>query len=158
MTVALSNTVKQDANHYDLYDQDYELWLEQAVNLLRSQSFAEIDIENLIAEIEEMGGSQKQAIESNLEILLMHLLKYKYQPEKRSHSWRYTIIEHRLRLHKAFKHSPSLKRYFLQEFAECYLNARKLASAETGLLIATFPIESPFNPEQVLDDNFLPEN
>jgi hypothetical protein len=88
----------------------------------------------------------------------MHLLKYKYQPEKRSNSWRYTIIEHRLRLHKAFKHSPSLKRYFLQEFADCYLNARKLASAETGLAIATFPIESPFTAEQTLDEEFLPED
>ncbi|WP_225886775.1 DUF29 family protein [Pseudanabaena sp. ABRG5-3] len=54
-------------------------------------------------------------------------------------------------------HSPSLKRYFLQEFADCYLNARKLASNGTGSAIATFPIESPFNPEQTLDENFLPE-
>ena len=125
-----------------MYEQDYVLWLDQAVDLLRSQNFAEIDIENLVVELEHMGGSQKQEIESNLEVLLMHLLKYKYQPEKRSNSWRYTIIEHRLKLHKAFKHSPSLKRYFSQEFAECYL--RKLASAETGLAIGIFPIESAF--------------
>jgi hypothetical protein len=87
----------------------------------------------------------------------MHLLKYKYQPDKRSNSWRYTIIEHRLRLHKAFKHSPSLKRYFLQEFADCYQIARKLASAETGIAIATFPMESLFTAEQTLDEDFLPE-
>ena len=157
MTVTFSNPITDAANHAALYDQDYVLWLDQAVDLLRSQNFAEIDIENLIAELEGMGGSQKQAIESNLEVLLMHLLKYKYQPEKRSNSWRYTIIEHRLRLHKAFKHSPSLKRYFLQEFAECYLNAKKLASAETGLAISTFPIESPFTIEQTLNEDFLPE-
>jgi hypothetical protein len=157
MTVSFSNTVHA-APHTALYEQDYLLWLEQAVDLLRSQNFAEIDIENLIAELESMGGSQKQALESNLEVLLMHLLKYKYQPQKRSNSWLYTIVEHRLRLHKAFKHSPSLKRYFLQEFAECYLNARKLASAETGLAIATFPMESPFTPEQTLDEDYLPED
>ena len=156
MTVALPKTFQADTQS-TLYEQDYALWLEQAVNLLRSQNFAEMDLENLIVELEGMGGSQKQAIESNLEVLLMHLLKYKYQPEKRSNSWCYTIIEHRLRLTKAFKHSPSLKRYFLQEFADCYLNARKLASAETGLAIATFPIESPFTPEQTLDEDFLPE-
>ena len=158
MTVTFSNTVTDAANQRALYEQDYALWLDQAVDLLRSQNFAGIDIENLITELEGMGGSQKQAIESNLEVLLMHLLKYKYQPAKRSNSWRYTIIEHRLRLHKAFKHSPSLKRYFLQEFAECYLSARKLASAETGLAIATFPIESPFTPEQTLDEDFLPKD
>ena len=158
MTVTFSNTVTDTANHGALYEQDYALWLDQAVDLLRSQNFAGIDIENLVTELEGMGGSQKQAIESNLEVLLMHLLKYKYQPAKRSNSWRYTIIEHRLRLHKAFKHSPSLKRYFLQEFAECYLSARKLASAETGLAIATFPMESPFTPEQTLDEDFLPKD
>ena len=158
MTVTFSNPITDAANHAALYEQDYVLWLDQAVDLLRSQNFAEIDIENLIEELAEMGGSQKQAIESNLEVLLMHLLKYKYQPEKRSNSWRYTITEHHLRLHKAFKHSPRLKRYFLQEFAECYLNARNLASAETGLAIATFPMESPFTPEQTLDEDFLPEN
>jgi hypothetical protein len=50
-----------------------------------------------------------------------------------------------------------LKRYFLQEFSDCYLNARKLASAETGLAIAIFPIDYPFTPEQTLDEDFLPE-
>jgi Domain of unknown function DUF29 len=157
MTITFSNPHTLSATHAALYEQDYVLWLDQAVDLLRSQNLAEIDIENLIAELAEMGGSQKQAIESNLEVLLMHLLKYKYQPDKRSNSWRYTIIEHRLRLYKAFKHSPSLKRYFWQEFAECYLNARKLTSRETGLAISTFPIESPFSPEQTLDEDFLPE-
>ena len=157
MTVALPKTFQADTQS-TLYEQDYALWLEQAVNLLRSQNFSEMDLENLIVELEGMGGSQKQAIESNLEVLLMHFLKYKYQPEKRFNSWCYTIIEHRLRLTKAFKHSPSLKRYFLQEFSDCYLNARKLASAETGLAIATFPIESPFTAEQTLDENFLPED
>jgi hypothetical protein len=143
--------------HAELYDQDYFLWLEQLVQLLRSQNFADIDLENLIEEIAEMSGSQKQAIESNLEVLLMHLLKYQYQPEKRSNSWRYTILEHRRRLHKAFKHSPSLKRYFMLELNECYLGARKLASAETGLAKKTFPVEMPFTVEQILNEDFLPE-
>ncbi len=142
----------------ELYEQDYFLWLEQVVELLRSQNFAALDIDKLIEEVEDMGGSQKQAIESNLEVLLMHLLKYKYQPEKRSNSWRYTILEHRRRLHRAFKHSPSLKRYFLQELPDCYLGARKLASAETGILIKIFPVESPFTSEQILDEDFLPES
>ena len=62
----------------ELYEQDYFLCLEQVVGLLRSQNFAALDIDKLIEEIEDMGGTQKQAIESNLEVLLMHLLKYKY--------------------------------------------------------------------------------
>ena len=88
----------------------------------------------------------------------MHLLKYKYQPEKRSNSWRYILLEHRRRLDEAFKTSPSLKRYFLQEFENCYLGARNLASAETGLAIATFPPETPFAIAQVLHKDYLPED
>ena len=108
-----SNQPQQKISHQALYEQDLYLWLEQAMDLLRERNLAELDIDNLIEEIADMGSSQKQAIESNLEIVLMHLLKYKYQPEKRSNSWRYTLLEHRRRIQKAFKTSPSLKRHFL---------------------------------------------
>ncbi len=50
-----------------------------------------------------MGKNDKNALKSNLRILLMHLLKYKYQPDKRTNSWKYTIIEHRIRLEDTFK-------------------------------------------------------
>jgi len=152
-----SNQPQQKISHQALYEQDLYLWLEQAMDLLRERNLAELDIDNLIEEIADMGSSQKQAIESNLEIVLMHLLKYKYQPDKRSNSWRYTLLEHRRRIQKAFKTSPSLKRHFLAEFAEAYETARELASAETGLDISLFPLESPFTTEQTLDKEYLPE-
>jgi hypothetical protein len=151
-------TIHKTTSHTQIYEQDFSLWLEQAVQLLREGNLAALDIENLIEEIECMGRSEKQAVKSNLEIILMHLLKYKYQSEKRSNSWRYTLLEHRRRLDEAFKTSPSLKRYFLQEFENCYLGARKLASAETGLAIVAFPVEIPFAIAQVLDEDYLPEN
>ncbi|AFY72951.1 protein of unknown function DUF29 [Synechococcus sp. PCC 7502] len=141
-----------------LYEQDFSLWLEQTAQLLREGNLGAIDIDSLIEEVESMGRSERQAVKSNLEIILMHLLKYKYQSEKRSNSWRYTLLEHRRRLDEAFKTSPSLKRYFLQEFADCYKGARKLASVETGIAIATFPINTPFTPEQTLDEDYLPED
>lgn len=145
-------------SHSEIYEQDFSLWLEQAVQLLREGNLEALDIENLVEEIESMGRSERQAVKSNLEIILMHLLKYKYQSEKRSNSWRYTLLEHRRRLAEAFKASPSLKRYFLQEFKDCYLGARKLASVETGIPIMTFPIDTPFTPEQTLDEDYLPED
>ena len=143
--------------HSQLYEQDFSLWLAQAVELLRQGNLTNLDVENLIEEIECMGKSEKQAVKSNLEIILMHLLKYKYQPDKRSNSWRYTLLEHRRRLDDAFKTSPSLKRYFLQEFENCYQGARKLASVETGVAIAKFPLDNPFAIDQVLDEDYLPE-
>jgi Domain of unknown function DUF29 len=148
---------KSDTSHAELYEEDYLLWLEQVIQLLQEGNFALLDIPNLIDEIEDMGKSQKQALESNLEIILLHLLKYKYQPQMRSNSWRYSILEHRNRLHKSFKASPSLKRYYVEIFPECYITARKLTAAETGLAISNFPVDSPFAPEQVLNEDYWPD-
>lgn len=139
-----------------LYDRDFMLWIETTAQLLKEQKFIELDLENLIEEIEDMGRSSKSALRSNLVVVLMHLLKWKYQSEKRTNSWKASIFEHRLRLDEDFTDSPSLKRYFEEIFAKCYQNARKLAAIETGLELEIFPIESPFTPEQVLDPEFLP--
>jgi len=152
MTILLEAT----QNLAQLYDQDYCLWLETTAKLLETGDFYQLDSPNLIEEIQSIINSQKIELESNLEILLMHLLKYKYQPEKRSHSWKYTIIEHRNRIAKTFKYSPSLKNHYKEVFTECYQVARKFAANETGLSIDTFPLESCFNLEQVLDENYLP--
>ena len=89
-----------------LYDQDYYLWLEHTTQLLKQGKFSGVDIPNLIDEIEGMGKSQKQALKSNLRVVLMHLLKYQYQPEKRSNSWKYSIREHKNCLHDQFEDSP----------------------------------------------------
>jgi Domain of unknown function DUF29 len=144
-------------NTQNLYEQDFYLWIETTAKQLKAGKFAEIDLENLIEEIESMGRSEKHALESHLVILLMHLLKYKYQPEKITNSWKSTIREHRWRLTRSFKDSPSLKTYFQEVFIECYQDARKLASDETGLELDIFPVESPFNTDECLNSDFLPE-
>jgi hypothetical protein len=152
-----SDQLQHKISHHDLYEQDFCLWIEQSIKLLSENRLSELDRENLIEEISDMGNSQKHGLESNLEIVLMHLLKYKYQPEKRSNSWLSTLFEHRRRLQRAFKTSPSLKRYFLEEFIDCYEAAREAASLETGLDINLFPSESIFTPDQVLDKSYLPD-
>lgn len=139
-----------------LYEQDFYLWLQTNINLLKEGKFAEIDLDNLLEEPESMGRNDKNALKSNLRILLMQLLKYKYQSEKRTNSWIYTIIEHRQRLRDTFKTSPSLSRFFEETFNESYQDARKLAAGETGLSIQIFPLESPFTIEEVLNLDFLP--
>lgn len=138
------------------YDQDFILWLEQTIQLLTKQQYHAIDWEHLQEELESMGKSEKNALRSNLRVLLMHLLKYQYQPEKRTNSWLYTIFEHRTRLLEAFEDSPSLKRYYQENFGTCYQKARKEAALETGLSLNLFPEESPFSPEETLNLDFLP--
>lgn len=86
----------------------------------------------------------------------MHLLKIKYQPEKRT-DWRFTIVEHRRWLLLLFEDSPSLKGYFVDVFVSCYSAARQDAAVETMLPLETFPAQSPFSVEQVLDLNYLSE-
>ncbi|WP_034937882.1 DUF29 domain-containing protein [Gloeocapsa sp. PCC 73106] len=134
-----------------LYSADFHLWLETTVQLLRERKLDEIDYENLIEELESMGKSEKSALESNLRILLMHLLKWKYQPQKLTNSWKYTIIEHCLRINKSFKASPSLKKYFEEIFPETYQDARKLTSVETGIAKDKFPVQCPFTKDDVLN-------
>ncbi|MBD2483170.1 DUF29 domain-containing protein [Planktothrix sp. FACHB-1365] len=146
---------QQHRNQLTLYEQDYYLWIEKTVEQLRQNQLQEIDIQNLIEELETMGRSEKRAIQSNLTVLLMHLLKYKYQPNKRSQSWRSTIVEHRRRLLILFKDSPSLKGYSQEIFAECYQDARQDAATETQLKISVFPDECPFNLETVLKVDYL---
>lgn len=140
-----------------LYNQDFHLWVESTIEILQQKRFDQLDIENLISEIESMENNDKKLVKSNLRILLMHLLKWQYQPEKRTNSWRTTIKEHRNRLEDDFADSPSLKNYFLEVFNECYQKARDLASSETGLSISVFPVECPFHPDLVLKSDFLPE-
>ena len=152
MTTQLSST----SNKTNLYDRDYYLWLQQTAQLIREGKFSEVDAANLIEEIEDMRRSEKRAIKSNLVILLLHLLKYQYQPEKRTNSWKASIREHRRRLRDDFQVSPSLKRYFAEVFDKCYQDAREQAADETGLALDTFPIECPFSSSDTLDSNYLP--
>jgi hypothetical protein len=141
-----------------LYEQDYHHWLETTAQQLRDGNLAALDIENLLEEIEDMGRSEKRSVYSNLKILLLHLLKYHYQPEKRIQSWMSSIVEHRQRLNKALKDSPSLKSYYAEIFAEAYQDARELAAAETGINVDDFPIDCPFSPEAILRSDDLPED
>lgn len=155
MTTQLPITESQQTS--DLYEEDYHLWLMNTIHQLQHGKLAEVDRVNLIEELEAMVRSEKKAIRSNLRILLMHLLKYKYQSQKRTNSWLFTIREHRKRLQDDFENSPSLKRYFYEIFLKSYQDARELAADETGLSINMFPVESPFSQEDTLNPDYLPE-
>ncbi|NBD15467.1 MAG: DUF29 family protein [Cyanobacteria bacterium] len=141
----------QVSNQPQLYDQDYYLWLKTTQKQLATGDFSALDIANLVEELADRGKSEKRSVESNLTILMMHLLKYQYQPQKRSNSWLFTIREHRRRLEKLFKDSPSLKQYCTEVLNECYDDARELAAAETGLPLETFSHQTCFTIENILN-------
>lgn len=140
-----------------LYDQDFNRWLDQTVQELRAGQWSELDIPNLIDELESMGKRDRREIESRLTVLLMHLLKWKYQPNSRSISWSNTVREQRRQIGKLLRDSPSLKPYLASVFKECYADSRLDAAGETQLSAEVFPIECPFLVEDVLHQEFLPD-
>ncbi len=138
-----------------LYDTDYYLWLQQIAKSLASRNLDALDWDNLLEEIESLDRREKKAIKSNLRIVILHLLKWNYQVNKRSQSWIYSIAEHRQRLYDDFETSPSLKRYCQDIFLQVYQEVRKLAVKETGLSLSHFPENCPFLLENVIDEDWL---
>ena len=138
-----------------LYKLDFYAWTQQQADFLRSQNLEQLDVVNLVEEIEEMGRREKRELESRLEVLLMHLLKWQFQPNLRSRSWQLTIKEQRLRLEKLLKENPSLKAILAEHVISAYALAIISAEKETGL--DTFPEICPYKAEQVLDGAFMPE-
>lgn len=136
------------------YDTDYVQWITTTVGQLRRKDYADVDWANLIDEIEDMARRERQALRSNLKILLLHFLKWQYQAEKRTRSWASSIVEHRQRLEEALETSPSLQPEFEKVLHKAYEAAVKKASVETGLSNKTFPAECPFTLAQIMDENF----
>jgi hypothetical protein len=154
MTPSLPTTA---SNLSTLYEQDYYLWLETTANLLREGQLSALDVANLLEEIEDMGRSERRSLKSNLIVVLLHLLKWQFQPKYRSGSWEGSIVEHRRRIREALDDSPSLQPYLETIFVECYLQAVKQAKAETRLPLKTFPQQCPYELAEVLNDEFLLE-
>ncbi|MCL1469189.1 DUF29 domain-containing protein [Argonema antarcticum] len=151
MTPELETTQKS------LYETDYVRWVEITAEQLRNQNYASVDWTNLIEEIEDMSRSGRKSLKNNLVVLLLHLLKWQYQPEYRSGSWRGSIREHRRRINDDLKDSPSLIPYLQEVFAECYANARLQAADETSLSLENFPLDCPYARELAIDPDFLPD-
>jgi hypothetical protein len=139
------------------YDEDFYAWSMEQVELLRSGEFSEIDAANIAEELESMGKNNRRELGSRLVVLLMHLLKWRYQPNRRSPSWGTTIRDQRDEIEALLADSPSLRPVVGDTLAATYTRARRKAIGETGLPEATFPTDCPFTPDQVLAEDFLPE-
>ncbi len=140
-----------------LYDQDFVIWTEETARLLREAKFGRIDIEQVAEEIEDMGKNYRHEVHSRLVVLIHHLLKWRYQPEKRSGSWKATIVTQRRDLASRFEQAPSLRRILREKLPAVYSDAVEEAAAETGLPESHFPGGCPFSEQEILDRQFFPE-
>jgi hypothetical protein len=139
------------------YQTDFNLWTEKTAKLLKEKRWSEVDVDNLIQEVEDLGRSERRAIISQLIRLLLHLLKWQYQPQRRSDSWLDSITDARIQINLIINDSPSLKNYPQEQLAECYQKARRQAAKQTGLMIAVFPEECLYSLDLVLNEDWLPE-
>lgn len=140
-----------------LYDEDFVEWTKRNSELLRRGCFEEADIQHIAEEIEDMGKRDQREVRSYLVKLLLHLLKWKFQPEKRSDSWLTSIGQSRVDLGGIFEQSPSLQAFASKTLPAAYRLAARQAIQETGLPATRFSQDCPFTYEQAIDLDFLPE-
>ncbi|MEQ9668861.1 DUF29 domain-containing protein [Coleofasciculus sp. G2-EDA-02] len=140
----------------NLYETDFYAWTQEQASLLRQQQWSQLDLGNLIEEIESLGKQQRQELRNRLTVLIGHLLKWEYQPQRRSRSWLATIRVQRRDTLELLKDNPSLKPYLEDALVLAYENGRDLAMGETDLPNQTFPQTCPYSLAEILEDNFYP--
>ena len=139
------------------YEQDFLTWTQQQAEYLQKGRWAELDVKNLIEELEALGRSEQKELSSYFQVLVMHLLKCQYQPEKRTPSWNNTLSNCRDKIQDCLEDIPSLQR-FLQDsewIEKYYRRARRDAVKETQKPLETFPTDCPYAIAQILDPEFL---
>jgi hypothetical protein len=141
-----------------LYDTDYNLWVLETVQNLKSRDFKSLDWENLIEEVLDLSRRDKKKLKSLLRNLFEHLLKLKYWEsaiENNQAHWKGEIRNFRKQIKDELKDSPSLKNYLNDVLLECYQDSREIVSDKSQLPLSTFPEQPIANLDQVLDENWV---
>jgi Domain of unknown function DUF29 len=134
------------------YTEDYAGWAEDTAKAIEEGRFAEIDRAALADEVAGLSKTERARIESALRILLIHLLKVKYRPQKHSRSWDHTIAIQRLHVKRYLRDSPSLRAKLDELLADAYDDARYDAESETGIMLDTFPETCEWTVAEVLEE------
>ena len=144
------------ASNLSLYERDFYAWTQQQVEILSAHRWEDLDLANLIEEIESLGRQQRQELRNRLSIMIAHLLKWQFQPQKRSRSWLATIQIQRLDTMDLLEDNPSLKPYLEEALERAYQKAIAIAVKETNLPNKTFPSQCPYILSDILDEGFFP--
>ena len=139
------------------YHTDFYGWTQEQAAFLKAGKLADLDVENLLEEVETMGRSEKRELDSRLTILLVHLLKWQYQPVRRDRSRQLTIKGQRINFSETLEENPSIKPQLDTILKKAYAKSIIKASQETALDEQTFPSVCPWTLSQILDDNFYPD-
>jgi len=140
-----------------LYDRDFYAWSQEQASLLRAGKVSAADIEHIAEEIESMGRTEKRELVSRMTVLLAHLLKWQFQPDRRGSSWEATIAVQRDDLVDHLADNPSLKAVLPEAIASAYRKAVLTAHGETGLPTPAFAPQCPWSFDQIMAPNFWPQ-
>ncbi len=135
----------------DLYDSDEVAWLERTCDLILHRRFRDLDYPHLAELLQDMAKRERREVKSRLVALLTHLLKWQFQPKRRSRSWQSTIAQERWELEDLLE-SGTLRNHAAAILAEAYQRAKQKAVLETGLAPSAFPEECPYPLEFLLAD------
>ena len=142
------------------YEDDVAAWAERQVALLRARRWDLLDVERIAEEIEDMNISHRHQLAHRMTRLLGHLLKWRYQPNRRGASWECTIRNQRDQIAKLLHRMPSLRRSLSSDewLAEVWEDALAIAVHEAHLVLADLPVEMPWSIKQILSPDFLPDS
>jgi hypothetical protein len=138
------------------YDADFYAWTQAQAEALRAKDWPALDLDHLAEEIESLGKRDQRTVRGHLKGLLLHLLKWAYQPQRRGASWRRSVHNARDILGLVLDDSPTLRESLPDALAWAYPRARRQAHEQTGLPLATFPETCPWGLDQTLDEDFWP--
>ena len=139
------------------YQKDFYAWSQEQAALLRAGRLTDADVENIAEEIESIGRSERRELVSRLTVLLLHLLKWRYQPGLRGRSWTLTIEQQRMEVGDHLSDNPSLKSQLGDVMAKAYGYARIEAERETRLKSSVFPLACPFTFDDAMNPDFRPD-
>ncbi|HJU09866.1 MAG TPA: DUF29 domain-containing protein [Candidatus Binataceae bacterium] len=143
------------------HNADFHGWTSDQVSLIQQRQFDAVDWQNVIEELMAAARNEERALGSQFERFLLHLLKWQYQPDKRSGSWEAPIVDARRKIDKALRRSPSLKSELDETFRDAYQTARLYAGAEMGWRKARWerelPEKCPWTLDQIRSD-FWPDD
>lgn len=138
------------------YGTDVVAWASEQAALIRAGQLDQLDLEHLAEEVEAMSAKEKRELRNRLAILLQHLLKWQFQPARRSDSWTTTMFEQRLNIHGILEDSPSLSGVLEDRLDSSYRLAVAQAANETGISRHVFPKTCPYPLVRALEDGWLP--
>lgn len=140
----------------NLYEKDFYSWIRGQIDILKAGKYEMADIENIIEELEDMGNKNADSIESFFVVIVTHLLKWQYQSDHRSNSWKGSITNGRTRIRRILKKNPGLKSILDELYSDVYSDALAMAVAETGIEISKFPSTNPWSKEEVMSLEYWP--